>query len=180
MRAFALFLLGMSLGQQTLAQHSSVLINDSSGAGYTYQKTINVPGVRQKTLYNRIKPWVMNVMNHSDNYIATSDAANDSIATISFLELGDLPQIQNQFIEYQANIHFSDGEVQFNAKSFIYHGSVILTNNIYDLPFNNLGNISAPIQAAIYTDFDRKFTALINSLQGAAKGYLAIPASAKK
>src|SRR6185437_15538387 len=115
MKTFALFLLGIFVTQHAFAQHSSLLTNDSSGAGYTYQKIISAPGVRQKTLYNRIKPWVMNVMNHSDNFIATSDTTNDSIATISFHELGDLPQIQNQFIEYQANIRFSDGQIQFNA-----------------------------------------------------------------
>ncbi|XZF13245.1 DUF4468 domain-containing protein [Chitinophagaceae bacterium MMS25-I14] len=142
---------------------SSILVKDTANH-YYFMRQIST-GKSKSVVYNKVKEWVKASLDPADNYLLTDDSGNDSIRTLAFITIDDLPQVQNQVISYKLLLQFNEGNVNVYADGFIYQGDNKSNGDSYDLPLGNMKNIDPATQPAVIYAFDKKFERLINSLE---------------
>jgi hypothetical protein len=170
MRYILLLILGLycmpALGQQPA---SRLLLPDTT-APVSFERVIEAPGQSQAVLYQKVKTWVITNLEPSDNYLFFNDEGRDSVMTIGFMTLDDLPQAQNQIVNFRALIQVGEGKVTFLGSQFVYRAINKATGETYDPPLLTLDGLPDPVKAGIYSGFDRKFERLIESLERVVQG----------
>ena len=151
-------------------QAASRLLLPDTTAAYSFERLIEAPGQSQAVLYQKVKTWVITNLEPSDNYLFFNDVGQDSVMTVGFMTLDDLPQVQNQIVNFRALIRVEPGKVTFLGSQFVYRAINKASGETYDPPLLTLDELQEPVKAGIYSGFDRKFERLIESLERVVKG----------
>lgn len=125
--------------------------------------------MKKEELYNRIKQWVTTNLKTADNNIYFDDTEKKSIATSAAFLIADNGAALGQFVDFKINFGMKDGRMRIQASGFTYHGDGGAGGRIrFDKPFNTLPYIKK-INRKICEDFDKKFSAMIASIEKAAQ-----------
>src|SRR4051812_21639931 len=98
-RALLICFISICYSSGLLAQgHSSLLTRNSKGR-YLYTHISNAPGVPKVVLYERMKSFVVDALDASDNYMRTGANGDDSLSTIVYVTLDNSPEMTNQVVD---------------------------------------------------------------------------------
>jgi hypothetical protein len=147
MRYFiAIFLLPLFTSLLAKAQSTDPLVQDSRGR-YSFTHVSQVTDVPKEVLYERLKSFVVNDLNASDNHLSWDDVNHDSISTVAFIELPNTTEMSNQIISAKARVRFINGAATLALTGFIYNGTDINTGQPYSKQLHRMEPINYASQS---------------------------------
>lgn len=142
----------------------STQLSQDTGHHYYFQKDYTAEGKVKKILYQRAKTWLLANLDPSDNYRFFDDTGNDSLVTIAYMTIDDLPEVQNQVISFKIRMDIEDGAVHVYASKFGYSAMNKTNGDQYDQPLAQLNGLNPSLQSSIIFAFDKKFQLLMQRL----------------
>lgn len=146
-------------------QQPSTQLSQDTGRHYYFQKDYTADGKAKKVLYQKAKAWVLANLDPADNYLFMDEVGNDSISTMAFITVDDLPEVQNQVFSFKILLDIEDGVVHVHADKFLYTAMNKTNGDQYDQPLENLKGLNPATQSSIIFAFDKKFDVIIQRLQ---------------
>ncbi|PZF72966.1 hypothetical protein [Taibaiella soli] len=161
----AILFAGVATWAQTLKPSTQLALD--TGNRYYYQKSFPEEGKEKKALYQKGKTWVNTNLDPSDNYFMVDDAGNDSIRTMAYITIDDLPEVQNQVISFKVLLRFYNGSVDMIATGFWYSAMNKTNGDQIDQPLGHLKGLNPATQGSVIFAVDKKFRIMIQRLQHA-------------
>jgi len=150
---------------QTVKSSTQLVLD--TGNRYYYQKSFPEEGKEKKTLYQKGKTWVITDLDPSDNYFMTDDIGYDSIRTMAYITIDDLPEVQNQVISFKILLRFYNGSVDVIATGFWYTAMNKTNGDQIDQPLAQLKGLSPATQGSVIFALDKKIRIIMQRLQHA-------------
>lgn len=161
----AVLFAGITSWAQTIKPSTQLTLDTANR--YYYQKSFPEEGKAKKDLYQKGKTWVNTDLDPSDNYLLTDDVGYDSIRTMAYITIDDLPEVQNQVISFKVVLRFYDGSVDMIATGFWYSAMNKTNGDQIDQPLGHLRGLSPATQGSIIFAVDKKFRIMLQRLQHA-------------
>lgn len=161
----AVLFAGVTSWAQTIKPSTQLTLD--TGNRYYYQKSFPEEGKAKKDLYQKGKTWVNTDLDPSDNYFLADDVGFDSIRTMGYITIDDLPEVQNQVISFKILLRFYDGSVDVIATGFWYSAMNKTNGDQIDQPLARLKGLSPATQGSVIFAVDKKFRIMMQRLQHA-------------
>jgi hypothetical protein len=151
------------------AQDVDGLSRDAKGR-YVFTHTSMTPSATKDQMYERMKPFVVEALNASDNFVQWDESGQDSVKTVAFFELSNSSgdDIINQVVDCKARLDFREGEVTLRLSGFNYSG--IVEGKTYGLPLHRLGALPYYAESFAMLSLEQSLRELVEKMDRAAAG----------
>lgn len=156
-------------GLSSKAQSLEGLSRDAR-KGYVYTHTSMSPSLSKDALYERMKLFIAEALNPSDNYVEWDESGHDSVKTIAFFELGNSSggDIVNQVVDCKARLDFREGEVTLRLSGFNYSATV--EGVAYGRPLHHLESLPYYAESFAMLSLEEALRELAEKMDVAAVG----------